>query len=150
MDIASANEDDDHVIMVRTYGDLKRAVKKAVTFKKGNCPNQVFSLQAGFFLVTISKHNKGLSFTSANRKPPKQNEPVQPAKLGKKNITADVIAEFSQIKQHVRPSVFLIVGSDNIYSRVPRSATMSVFLYDGREFEHIVTEIRLSFRNNNN
>lgn len=39
MDIASANEDDDHVIMVRTYGDLKRAVKKAVTFKKGNCPN---------------------------------------------------------------------------------------------------------------
>lgn len=39
MDIASANEDDDHVIMVRTYGDLKRAVKKAVAFKKGNCPN---------------------------------------------------------------------------------------------------------------
>ena len=39
MDIASANEDDDHVIMVRTYGDLKRAVKKAVTFKKGNCAN---------------------------------------------------------------------------------------------------------------
>ena len=39
MDIASANEDDDHVIMVRTYSDLKRAVKKAVTFKKGNCPN---------------------------------------------------------------------------------------------------------------
>ena len=38
MDIASANEDDDHVIMVRTYSDLKRAIKKAVTFKKGKCP----------------------------------------------------------------------------------------------------------------